>query len=244
MILIPFARRLALHALPPSARRTIVMLGCAVGVASMLVVAPRLAAQDAVTTAALDGLGDADSRATLRALLSSSAAKGLPTAPLVTKVREGLAKGAPPDRIRAATQQLAQRLESAASALAPTQATDELTAGADALQVGVPASTLRDLRRVWPAKPLTVPLGVLSEMVASGVPHASATRRVRELLMKGATPAQMASLSISVRADVDAGLAPEAAMELRSKGVLSLILQLQQAAIATPPIRPHDRPRR
>ena len=211
-------------------------------VATILTALP-LRAQDAATS--LDGLTDADARASVRALITSFAAKGLPTAPLVTKVREGLAKGATADRIRSATASLAQRLEAAATALAPARGPDELSAGADALQAGIPTVTLRDMRRIWPVKPLTVPLGVLSEMVASGVPQANATRRVRELLVKGATSTQLAALGLNVRADVEAGLAPDAAMELRSKGVLSLLVPLPtNTTIATPPRRPHDPPRR
>lgn len=244
MILYVPMRRFTRRLRPPSVFSAAVGIGLGVGAVATVLAAPRARAQDAAATATLDGLGDAESRASLRTLMATTAAKGLPTAPLVTKVREGLAKGASPDRIRNATQLLAQRLETAAAALAPTHAADELSAGADALQAGVPAGTLRDLRRVWPTKPLTVPLGVLSEMVASGVPHANATRRVRDLLMKGATSAQLATLGVNVRADVEAGLAPDAAMELRSKGVLSLLQQAQQAIIASPGIRPHDRPKR
>jgi hypothetical protein len=217
-------------------------LGLAFTAATGLATAP-LCAQE--TAASLEGLTDADARASVRALITSFAAKGLPTAPLVTKVREGLAKGATADRIRSATALLAQRLESAATALAPARGPEELSAGADALQAGIPTATLRDMRRIWPVKPLTVPLGVLSEMVASGVPQANATRRVRELLMKGATSTQLAALGLNVRADVEAGLAPDAAMELRSKGVLSLLVPLPaNTTIAAPPRRPHDPPRR
>lgn len=178
-------------------------------------------AQEAVP---FDAISDADARTAIRTLIADAAARGLPTGPLVTKVREGLAKHAAPDRIRLATSALADRLQVAAAALAPSHAPDELAAAADALQAGIPAATLRDMRKLWPSKPLTVPLGVLSEMVASGVSHASATRRVRELLVKGATAAQFASLGTTVQADIAAGLAPDAAMELRSKGVLSLLV--------------------
>jgi hypothetical protein len=160
----------------------------------------------------------------------------------VTKVREGLAKKASPDRIRVATAQLLDRLAAAAGAIAPSRSSDELTAAADALQAGIPVSTLRDMRTLWPARPLTVPLGVLSEMVANGVSRAVATRRVRELLVKGANTTQFAALGTSVRSDIAAGLAPDAAMELRSKGVLSLIES--QAAFGLTneaPRRPPDR---
>lgn len=240
MILFVPLRRITRRMTPPTIVGAAVGLGLGLGALTTFVAVPRLMAQDAAAVATIDGLGDAEARANLKALMLSAAAKGVPTAPLVTKVREGIAKGATPDRIRSATHLLAQRLETAAKMLAPTRAPDELTAGADALQAGVPASTLRDMRSIWPTKPLTVPLGVLSEMVASGVPHASATKRVRELLEKGATSAQVATLGVNVRADVAAGLAPDAAMELRSKSVLSLLNSQSRPAISTPR-RPHNR---
>ena len=112
-----------------------------------------------------------------------------------------------------------------------------------ALQAGIPVATLRDMRKLWPAKPLTVPLGVLSEMVANGVSRTVATRRVRDLLLKGANLTQFASLGTNVRNDIAAGLAPDAAMELRSKGVLSLIESQAAFGISasTPPRPPTKR---
>ncbi|MBX9855799.1 MAG: hypothetical protein K2Y26_09740 [Gemmatimonadaceae bacterium] len=177
-------------------------------------------AQDATP---FDAIGDDNARTALRTIIADAAARGLPTAPLVTKVREGLAKKATPDRIRTATSALADRLALAASALAPARSNDELAAAADALQAGIPVITLRDMRKLWPGKPLTVPLGVLAEMVQSGVSKTVATRRVRELLVKGATGGQFANLGTDVRNDIASGLAPDAAMELRSKGVMSLL---------------------
>lgn len=246
MILIPPTRRLTRRLIdPPVLGRALgVALGVAIGMGASLVIAPRLMAQDA-TAASLATVGDERARAALRTIFEDAAAKGLPTAPLVTKVREGLAKRAEPDRIRVATAQLAARLERAASALAPSRSTDELAAGADALQVGIGVATLRDMRRVWPAKPLTVPLGVLAELVASGVPQDNATRRVRELLVQGASTTQLAALGTTVRADISAGLAPDASMELRSMGVLSLLQQNALSANITDhaiPPRPPKRP--
>jgi hypothetical protein len=245
MILIPLSRRFVRCLIdPPSLRRAFSMgLGISIGVGASFVVAPQLFAQDAAANASLDALGDERARTALRGILEDAAAKGIPTAPLVTKVREGIAKHAEPDRIRSATALLAKRLESAAAALAPSRSTEELAAGADALQAGIGTGTLRDMRRVWPTKPLTVPLGVLAELVASGVPHANATRRVRELLVQGASTTQLAGLGTTVRADIAAGLAPDASMELRSKGVLSLLQQQAELSVAAPPPRPPARRR-
>lgn len=219
-------------------------IGMGIGVAAALFAVPALRAQESVAgaSATLDGLTDAKSRAAVRALLEDAAAKGIPTAPLVTKVREGLAKRAAPERIHAATAALATRLASAATALAPARSTEEIAAGADVLQTGVTERALREMRTIWPAKPLTVPLGVLAELVASGVPPGNATQRVRELLVRGATTAQIATLGTSVRADVAAGLAPDAAMELRSKGVLLQLPNASSLPAISSPIRPPIRP--
>jgi hypothetical protein len=209
-----------------------------------------LRAQEASIGASIAALTDERARTAVRIIFQEAVAKGIPTAPLVTKLREGLAKQAEPERIRTATALLAKRLESAADALAPSRSAEELSAGADALQVGVGVGTLRDMRRLWPVKPLTVPLGVLAELVVSGVPQSTATRRVRELLIQGANTAQLAALGTNVRADVAAGLAPDASLELRSKGVLSLLLQQNVTGVSattpgqplpTRPIRPTPR---
>ena len=237
MILTAPARRLAGRSGSSTLFSAAVGIGIGLGVAATMFVAPKAFAQEATAASALDGLSDASAQAALRAMLAGAAAKGIPTSPLVTQVREGIAKGATPDRIRTATAALMTRLESAATALAPTRSTEEVSAGADALQSGIPANTLRDMRKVWPDKPLTVPLGVLTELVQSGVPHANATKRVRELLVKGATTAQLAALGTNVRSDIAAGLAPDASMELRSKGVLSQLHSQSLPTIAAP-IRP------
>ncbi len=246
MILIPPARRLGRRLVNPSVigRMVGIAVGVAIGVGASLAVAPRLLAQQSAATASLESLTDERTRAALRTIFEEASAKGIPTAPLVTKVREGVAKRAEPERIRVATAQLAARLERAADALAPSRSVEELSAGADVLQVGIGAGTLRDMRRVWPARPLTVPLGVLAELVASGVPQANATRRVRELLVQGATTTQLAALGTTVRADISAGLAPEASMELRSKGVLSLLQQNALSATIIDPGMPPRPPKR
>jgi hypothetical protein len=221
------------------ANRASAVRRCAVRASAVaLFLAVTTHAADAQDATPYDAITDEPARAAVRTIIADAAARGLPTAPLVTKVREGLAKQAAPERIRMATALLRDRLAMAAEAMTPSRAADELTAAADALQAGIPAATLRDMRRIWPSKPLTVPLGVLAEMVANGVSRPVATRRVRELLLKGATLTQFAALGTTVRRDIAAGLAPDAAMELRSKGVLSLIESRTGIGTASPPLRP------
>ena len=188
-----------------------------------------------------ESLADIRARTAIRQTLRNTGARGVPIDPLVRKVREGVAKKSDPALIEAAVQSLAKRLEISHAALSPTFSVEELSAGADALEVGVPASTLRDLRKVWKTKPLTVPLGILYELIAREIPVSLATKRVRELMNKGANDAQLAALNASVVADVAAGLAPDAALELRAKGVMSLLSNANWTATVVPtkpPIRP------
>lgn len=187
-------------------------------------------------------VSDIRARTAIQLVLKNTSAKGVPIDPLVRKVREGVSKKSDPARIETAVQRLAQRLETSYTALAPTFSVEEVSAGADALQVGVPASTLRDLRKIWLTRPLTVPLGVLYELVSREVPVARATKRVRELMNKGANDAQLATLSANVVADVAAGLAPDAALELRAKGVMTL-LSFTEALTTATPVKPPIRPR-
>jgi hypothetical protein len=179
----------------------------------------------------LDAITDANARASIRATIAGAKGKGVPEEPLMSKVREGVAKGSNPTLIHDAVRKLATNLERAQRALAPVQGVDELSAGAGALRAGVPDDMLRGLRASWPNRTLTVPLGVLTELVANDIPATRAAERVRELMVRGASSAQIVALGDDVRADIAAGHAPDASMELRTKGVLSL-LDIQAAAAA------------
>ena len=167
---------------------------------------------------ALDALRDNAARDVIRVAVAKASAKGVPTAPMLTKLQEGMAKQAPASRIAEAVQQLGLRLETANQALAVAVSDDEVAAGAAALQVGVGPGVLRDLRKRWTTAPLTVPLGVMTQMVASGVSVARAAAQVRLLLDRGATATQLVALTNAVQADIAAGIAPDVAFTLRVDG--------------------------
>jgi len=190
--------------------------------------------------ATIDAMPDAPARTAVRELLDRAPARGIPVEPLLTKVREGIAKRANPERIRDAVQLLSQRLEQARGALDPALSVAELSAGAGAIQSGVSLPTLRELRHLSPAAPLTVPLGVLTEMIADGVPPRPAGLRIRELVARGASSAQLIAMGADVRADVATGIAPGTALELRSKRVISLLVAPVTPTFSSPvpPLRP------
>jgi hypothetical protein len=181
----------------------------------------------------LNAVADARARDAIRLVINDAKQKGVPEALLIAKVREGVAKQSEPDRIHSAVRTLADRLERAQRALSPVQALDELAAGAGALQMKVPEAMLRTMRRTWPDRPLTVPLGVLTELVANDIPAKSAAERVHALMERGASSAQIVALGDTVRADIAAGRAPDASMELRTKGILSLLPNASGATTTT-----------
>ena len=160
---------------------------------------------------------------------------GLPEGLLIAKANEGIAKRATPKRITDAVAALGKRLQVARDQLAPDPSEVEIAAGADALYVGVPASILRKMRAAWPNRSLALPLGVLTELVAKGLPADRAARTVTDLMTRGASNLQLYALSQSVQGDVAAGWAPEAALDLRARGVMSLLPPAPAASAFTNP---------
>ncbi len=186
-------------------------------------VAIPIAATAQHTTMIPEAIANREVREAVYTLLNDARAKGIPEEPLIAKVREGIAKQSDPALIGSAVATLLVRLERAQKALAPVYNTEELAAGAGALAVSVPDEMLRNMRRSWPSKPLTVPIGVLTELVANGIPAASAAGRINALLERGASSAQIVALGDTVRSDVAAGRPADASMALRTKGILTLL---------------------
>lgn len=191
----------------------------ALAAAAMLVLAASARAQDA----RLSLIRDDATRDVVRAQLRSASSRGLPADPFMSKALEGVAKKASTKSIRAAMAALEKRMRAANAALAPTPDVDELAAGADALSVGVSEKALRQLRATAPGRSIAVELGVLTELVARGVPAKQATKAVLDLMARGATGVQLTALGRDVQGDVAAGLKPDVALDLRGRNVLSLL---------------------
>lgn len=170
----------------------------------------------------------------LRAEFERATSLGLPTGPLVAKARQGYLAPASPARIRDALRALTDRMVTARTALSPVHSELELEAGAHALQAGIPARVLRDLRAADPGRSLTVAIGVLQELVVRGVPLKQATASVDAMVRRQMADVVIASVGRNVQGDVASGLAPSVAMDVRSRGVLSL----PQAAVTGPAVAP------
>jgi hypothetical protein len=188
----------------------------------------RVSAQD---SAQLRLIHDDATREVVRSALGRATATGLPIGPLISKALEGIAKRASTRSIRDAMNALEKRMRRANDLLAPNPTVDELAAGADALYVGVPGKTLKAMRAIAPRRSIALELGVLTELVARRVTPARASSMVLELMARNASAAQLTALSSAVQGDVAAGIKPDVALDLRGRGVMSLLPPPPSAAV-------------
>jgi hypothetical protein len=149
--------------------------------ALLLAIPGAAAAQDARLTERLD----ATTAASVQRVVDSARSAGLPTEPLVQKALEGGTLGASGERIVAAVEALHGQLGRARDALGGKASDAELTAAAGALRAGLPPAALRRLQSLRSGRPLVVPIAVLTDLVAEGVPAEQATRSVLDLARDG-----------------------------------------------------------
>jgi hypothetical protein len=178
-----------------------------------------LRAQDA----RLESKLDTATRAVVLRTIDTARELGLPVEPLVDKALEGATKRAAAPRIESAVEALLQRMQVSRDALAPNAAARDIVAGADALAYGATGEALHTMRTIRPNGSLAVPLAVLTQLVASGVPVARATRVIADLLKRGARDEQLIALQEDVRSYVAAGAAPEAALDVRTRGLNAVL---------------------
>jgi len=171
--------------------------------------APRPAAER------LAGRLDAGTRAQVLTLVDSAGREGLPVEPLVDKALEGASKGAPGPRIVLALRTLAGELGAAREALGRTASDPEVAAAAGALHIGVSGEELAELQKARGRQPITVALGVLSDLVARGVPADSATAAVLTLTEASVDDDELVEFRRSVERDIALGAPPAAAASVR-----------------------------
>lgn len=207
-------------------------LTTALSLAAALALSRALPGQDPRLEARLD----AQTRARVAAIVDSARAAGLPVEPLVDKALEGASKRATGDRIVVAVRNLAAQLGTARQALGPAATGAELDAGASALHAGVRPADLARLRDARRRQELTIPLAVLSDLVARGVPADSATAFVLRLA-RSARDAQFVVFQRDVDRDIALGAPPLAAAAVRVNVTLRESLG-QASNPAQPPRKP------
>ena len=182
--------------------------------------------------------GDESEEARLRARLSPelasaviesvrlAAAQGLPTSSLVARALEGASRQADDAAILQAVRRQASGLAAARRALGPDANPAELDAGAGALLAGVPEDSLASLKRARTSGSLVIPLIVLSDFVARGVPAVNASGTVLAAARAGAGDAAFLRMRERINERIRRGEAPmgasrEGLRELLSKSVES-----------------------
>lgn len=151
------------------------------GLALLLAIPAPALAQDARLGERLDSA----TAAQVQQVVDSARRDGLPDEPLVQKALEGRTLGASGERILAAVHALHGQLRRAHAALGEDASDPELTAAASALRAGLEPAALRRLQSLRAGRPLVVPIAVLTDLVAEGVPPAEATRSVLDLARDG-----------------------------------------------------------
>ena len=178
-----------------------------------------------------------EAQAPVGALVDSARAAGLPAEPLVQRALEGATKQAPGDLIVAAVRRLAADLGRARDALGSTASPAELSAGAAALRAGAPPAVLTKLRRAR-RQPVTMPLAVLTDLVASGVPMDSAAAAVLTLAAR-AGDADLVEFRRAVERDIALGAPPgTAAAAAAADAAAAAAVQVNARARGQRPGRP------
>ena len=173
---------------------------------------------------------DSATSAAIAPIIEQARSANLPLEPLYAKAREGQVQGVPAARIEVAVRAIAGRLQTANEALAPNASEPELSAAADAIKHGVPAETLRLMRKAGRDGSLAVPIGVLTQLIVRGIPVEQASVKIVDLLQRGAVSNHFIALDDRVRADVLAGKRPDESLDLRMRGIIP---NLPQSATAT-----------
>jgi hypothetical protein len=148
--------------------------------------------------------------ARIQAAMATAASTDIPTALLENKVREGMAKQVPLERIADAVETRLAALQRADQVLRKgglkTRTSGELSVAADALQAGVTEDVLVRMTRTAPEDRRAIATAVLTQLVQLGFESEPAFARVSAALEGGA--------------EALANLRAEVAASLRIKGML------------------------
>ena len=177
------------------------------------------AAQDSLTFAH----ADRETAAALTKIVRTASARGLPVDPIVAKIQLALVMHAAPARVVETAQAVADRLDAARGAIAPDSLPADIAAGGDALSFKVPKGVLTRIHQAAGGRAIAVPLGVLTQLVASNVPADRAGDIVTKLMRQGATTEQLLALGNDVNSDVQRGARPIESVETRFHGLTPLL---------------------
>jgi hypothetical protein len=147
-------------------------------------------------------------------MLDAARADKLPVEPLVDRALEGIVKHARPDLIVTGVNRLLEELRTARQAFGEGASEAELTAGASALRAGATRADLARLHALRPHQPLTIPAGVLADLIAAGVPADTGIAAVLALA-SNAGDADYIAFRRNVERDISLGASPASSIGAR-----------------------------
>ena len=214
------------------------MMRTVVLAAALLAAAPPAWAQDSLAHLT----SDRDASAQIAEIIERTRAQRLPVEPIIAKVEYATVMHAPPQKIVAAARAIAARLPIARDALAPKDNPADVIAGEGALSFGVTRDAIRAIRNASSEPSIAVPLGVLTELVATHVPIVRASAIVLRLIKRGASGRQLAALEKNVIDDVAFGVNPEQALELRMNGLTAVLAPGSAGSVTTAAVTQPKKP--
>jgi len=179
------------------------------GLALVVLLAPAARAGDAASDRArLDARLASDVARQVAALVEDARAAGLPTDPLIARAFEGASRGADAAGIVNGVRRQSGAQLAARGALGTGTQPDEIVAGASALLAGVPPDSLARLRLARPGGNLVIPLVVLCDLVARGVPADAASVAVVTAARAGASDGALLRMRERIHTGIENGGAP------------------------------------
>jgi hypothetical protein len=176
---------------------------------------------------------DSSTASVVSRIVDSVRAAGLPTEPLVGVALEGASRRAPNDKIVRAVREYASALGVARQTLGESAASDEIVSAAGVLVVGVQAGVVGEYRMARPTGSLTVPLVVLADLIARGVPADTASSAIGLALRNGARDDQLTEMRRRIERDILAGARPATATTIRTQDLPGV--QTPRRLIRPPP---------
>ena len=186
---------------------------CCLAVLTTAIRASEVQAQDK----RLVGRLDPEAAASVTRIADSVRAVGLPSDPLVAVALEGASRRASTERILAAVREYAAALGSARLTLGDSAASDEIVSAAGVIVAGVAPRFVSDYRAARPVGSLTVPLVVLADLVARGVPADTAAAALGAALRNGVRDEELSEFRRRVERDILAGAKPSTALNIRTR---------------------------
>jgi hypothetical protein len=179
-------------------------------VAASLLLSSVLSAQDSDPLAKLDS----NNRYAFDLILDSATAAGIPTGPLISKAREGIAKKVDNKRIIEVVRKLFGELRTAHNALGGVDE-QELSAAAALIDAGAKPAQLELFRPRQKGRNDLTAFIIWTDFLQRGIPSEEASTAISKLWKDGVDDQTFQSLWTNVKGDISQGLNPGTALQNR-----------------------------